>query len=86
MLSRLFPNNPEDATIDAARASLPAITLGTARADQLVTWLTNHAQAYARAVDADHRANALHYREQMNSVAEEILFRMTRMNSGRAVA
>jgi hypothetical protein len=78
--------HPEDAAIDAARASLPAITLGTARADQLVTWLTNHAQAYARAVDADHRANAMHYREQMNSVAEEILFRMTRMNSGRAVA
>lgn len=72
--------------IDAARASLPAITLGTARADQLVTWLTNHAQAYARAVDADHRENALHYRERMDAVAEEICFRMTARNSGRAVA
>lgn len=72
--------HPEDAAIDAARASLPTITLGTARPDQLVTWLTNHAQAYARAVDGDNRENALHYRERMDSVAEEILFRMTRMN------
>jgi hypothetical protein len=69
--------HPEDAAIDAARASLPAVTLGTARLGQLVTWLTNHAQAYARAVDADNRENALHYRERMNNVAEEILFRMT---------
>lgn len=78
--------HPEDAAIDAARASLPTITLGTARPDQLVTWLTNHAQAYARAVDGDNAASALHYRERMDSVAEEILFRMTRMNSGRGVA
>lgn len=72
--------------IDAARASLPVLSNATARPDQLVTWLTNHAQAYARAVDADHRDNALHYRERMDSVAEEILFRMTARNSGRAVA
>ena len=72
--------HPIDAAIDAARASLPTITLGTARPDQLVTWLTNHAQAYARAVDGDNRENALHFRERMDSVAEEILFRMTRMN------
>jgi hypothetical protein len=78
--------HPEDAAIDAARASLPAVTLGTARPDQLVTWLTTHAQAYARAVDADNRENALHYRERMDSVAEEICFRMTARNSGRAVA
>jgi hypothetical protein len=70
--------HPEDAAIDAARASLPTVTLSTARPDQLVTWLTNHSQAYARAVDADHRENALHYRERMDSVAEEICYRMTR--------
>jgi len=69
--------HPEDAAIDAARASLPTLTLGTARPDQLVTWLTNHAQAYARAVDADNRETALHFRERMDAVAEEILFRMT---------
>jgi hypothetical protein len=69
--------HPEDAAIDAARAELPPVTFATARPWQLVEWLTNHAQAYARAVDADNRENALHYRERMNSVAEEILFRMT---------
>ena len=73
----------EDAAIEAARASLPVLTNATARPDQLVTWLVNHAQAYARAVDADHRENALHFRERMDSVAEEILFRMTLRNSGR---
>lgn len=83
-MTRPWPQpHPEDAAIDAARASLPTITLGTARPDQLVTWLTNHAQAYARAVDGDNAASALHFRERMDSVAEEILFRMTRMNSGR---
>lgn len=69
--------HPEDAAIDAARAFLPEITLCTAGPYQLVTWLTNHAQAYARAVDADHRDNALHFRERMDSVAEEICYRMT---------
>lgn len=78
--------HPEDAAIEAARASLPPLTNATARPDQLVTWLTNHAQAYARAVDGDNRENALHFRERMDSVAEEILFRMTRMNSGRGAA
>ena len=69
--------HPEDAAIDAARASLPTLTISTARPDQLVTWLTNHAQAYARAVDADNRETALHFRERMDAVAEEILFRIT---------
>lgn len=70
--------HPEDAAIDAARASLPTVTLSTARPGQLVTWLTNYAQAYARAVDADHRADALHYRKLMDEAAEEICYRMTR--------
>ena len=63
--------------IDAARASLPAVTLGTARPWQLVEWLTNHAQAYARAVDQNARSNEEHHRERMDRIAEEILFRMT---------
>jgi len=70
--------HPDDAAIDAARAELPPVTFATARPWQLVEWLTNHAQAYARAYDADKRDTALHHREQMDRIAEEILFRMTR--------
>jgi hypothetical protein len=69
--------HPEDAAIDAARAELPPVTFGTARPWQLVEWLTNHAQAYARAYDANSRASEEHHREQIDRLAEEILYRMT---------
>lgn len=62
--------------IDAMRAELPPVTNQTATAEQLLQWLTDAAQYYARSVDARNFRTADHLKGQMDGFRAELLRRL----------